>query len=181
MKDCFTTMNTQRISRAHSWLRAATSVIWRRWLPRFSSSLLTSPKSSTNCQCPPSDPFPQQQDCITTWVRCLCGLWQCGRGSVNQYLPTRGSSPCCFMCSSILEGKEVREWLLIIRQDFRELAKFLVNTMTAESNWNEPALKVAVCQGLNNNIVIELECQDDEASLDSLIYLVIHLDNLLID
>lgn len=51
-------------------------------------------------------------------------------------------------------------------------------TLAAESGWNEPALK-AYWQVLNPEILTNLACRDDEATLNSLIDLSIHLDNLL--
>lgn len=52
------------------------------------------------------------------------------------------------------------------------------HTLAIDSCWNKPALIAAYCQGLNTKIVIELACQDDLASLDSLIDLSIHLVSL---
>lgn len=51
--------------------------------------------------------------------------------------------------------------------------------LAVESRWNKPALKAAFRRGLNHNILTELACRDDEATLDLLIDMAI--DNLLLD
>lgn len=53
--------------------------------------------------------------------------------------------------------------------------------LAAESGWNKPALKVIFCQGLNKSIHKEMACRDNKALLNSLIDLIVHLDNLLYD
>lgn len=53
--------------------------------------------------------------------------------------------------------------------------------MVADSGWNELALKAVYWQGLNPDVLIELTCRDNAASLDSLIDPSIKLDNLLQD
>lgn len=50
--------------------------------------------------------------------------------------------------------------------------------LTAGTGWNEPALKVAFCQGFDPCVLIELACRDEQISLDALIDMSIHLDNL---
>lgn len=40
-------------------------------------------------------------------------------------------------------------------------------TLAAESEWNVPALKADFRHGLNHEILLELTCHDDEATLDS--------------
>lgn len=52
-------------------------------------------------------------------------------------------------------------------------------TLAEESGWNEPVLKADFCQEFNADILTKLACQDHEATLDSIIDLVVHLDNLL--
>lgn len=48
-----------------------------------------------------------------------------------------------------------------------------------EIGWDKSTLKAVFRRGLNPNT--ELACRDDEATLDSLMDLAIHLDNLLLD
>lgn len=78
------------------------------------------------------------------------------------------------------ESQKIAERLLILKQGNLSAAEFALNfhTLAVDSGWNEPALKAACCQGLNTNILTALSCQDDPASLDSLIELSIHLDLL---
>ena len=52
-------------------------------------------------------------------------------------------------------------------------------TPAASSGWNEAALLVMFCQGLNAKILSELASKDDELTLGQLITLVIKLDHLL--
>lgn len=75
------------------------------------------------------------------------------------------------------------EHLLAKCQGKHRPAKYALKfcTLAAENGWNEPALKAVFRQGLNENIRTEMVCRDDEASLDSMIDLTIHLDNLLQD
>lgn len=54
-------------------------------------------------------------------------------------------------------------------------------TLAAESGWKESALKAAFRHRLNHDILTELACQDDEATLDPLIDMAIRVDNLLHD
>lgn len=68
-------------------------------------------------------------------------------------------------------------WKIYSMVDF--VLKF--RTLATESQWNKPALKAAFRRGLNNDILTEQACQDDEAMLDSLIDLSIRIDNLLWD
>lgn len=52
-------------------------------------------------------------------------------------------------------------------------------TIAMGSSWNEPALKIAFWQGLDPRVLTELACSDKQTTLDTLIDLSIHLDNLL--
>lgn len=53
--------------------------------------------------------------------------------------------------------------------------------LAAEDGWNEPALNVAFRRVLNRNILTEISCRDDEATLNSLIDMDIHIGNLFLD
>lgn len=53
--------------------------------------------------------------------------------------------------------------------------------LATESKRNEAALKAVFRKGLNSELCKESACRDDEASLDTLIDLVIRLDNMLHD
>lgn len=79
-----------------------------------------------------------------------------------------------------LEGKEIREWLLTVTQGKWSAAEYALEvcTLTAGNGWNEAALKATFRQGLNSEVLKELEWCDDKVSLDSLIDLSIHFDNL---
>lgn len=79
------------------------------------------------------------------------------------------------------KGMEVSEQLLTLKQGSRCVVEYLLEfcTLTAGSRWNEPALKVTFCQGLNPQVLTELACQDEQATLNSLIDMFIQLDNLL--
>lgn len=52
-------------------------------------------------------------------------------------------------------------------------------TPAAGSGWSEPVLKAAFRQGLNVEVLTELACQGNKASLESVIYLANCLGHLL--
>lgn len=52
-------------------------------------------------------------------------------------------------------------------------------TLKAESKWNDPALTSAFCHGLRTEILHELACRDDKATLDSLIDMAVRTNNQL--
>lgn len=60
------------------------------------------------------------------------------------------------------EGKQFGKVLLAVHQGKCKAAKYAVEfrTLAAESEWNEPALKAVVQQGLNENICTEMTCRD---------------------
>uniref|UniRef100_A0A3B5PP23 Retrotransposon gag domain-containing protein n=1 Tax=Xiphophorus maculatus TaxID=8083 RepID=A0A3B5PP23_XIPMA len=79
-------------------------------------------------------------------------------------------------------GEEVaskRIWGL--RQGNKSVADFAVEfrTLGTEAGWNEPALKGAFQQALNDRLKDELACRDEPDSLDELINLAIRIDNRL--
>lgn len=53
-----------------------------------------------------------------------------------------------------------------------------IHTLADESGSNEPVLKVALQQGLHQDVCTEIACWDHETSLYYLVDLAIHLDNL---
>lgn len=53
----------------------------------------------------------------------------------------------------------------------------MFRTMATSSGWNKPALKLAFRHGMNDDILTEMACRDDQATIDLLIDLAIHLDN----
>lgn len=81
------------------------------------------------------------------------------------------------------EGREVRDRLMSLTQGQQRMVEFVLEfqTLAAEIGWNEPALKATFHRGLNGEILVELACRDDEATLDSLIDMAIRTDNLLRD
>ena len=52
-------------------------------------------------------------------------------------------------------------------------------TVAVSSGWNEPALRTLLRRGLRKDVQTELACRDDTLSLDALITMAIHLDNLI--
>ena len=52
-------------------------------------------------------------------------------------------------------------------------------TVAASRGWNEPVLRTLFRSGLHEEVQTELACRDDNISLDALIAMAIHLDNLL--
>lgn len=89
------------------------------------------------------------------------------------------SSQCLFNHSP--EGKEFGEWLLSHRQGKQSAMELTLTfcTLAAGSTWNKTELKAAYLQGLNQDILTELACCDDQVSLDLLNDLSIHLGYLL--
>lgn len=55
------------------------------------------------------------------------------------------------------------------------------NTLAAESQWNEPALKAVFRRALNSKILKEQACWAEEAKLDSWIDMSIKIVNILWD
>lgn len=55
------------------------------------------------------------------------------------------------------------------------------HTLVAQSGWNESTLKEVFCHGLNHDMLKEITCWDESATLNSLINLAIKMDNLLKD
>lgn len=78
------------------------------------------------------------------------------------------------------ERKEMGEWLLALKQGSLRAAEYALSfyALAAGIYWNEPAFKVAYCQGLNEERITKMACQDDQATLDPLIDMSICLDNL---
>lgn len=54
-----------------------------------------------------------------------------------------------------------------------------LHTLAAGSGWEKPALKAALRQDLNLEVLMEMACHDDKLTLDSRINLAISLDHLL--
>lgn len=81
------------------------------------------------------------------------------------------------------EGRKVGERLMFLAQGRQSVVDYALrfHMLAAESQWNEPTLKAIFWRGLNNNILTELACRDDEATLDSLINMSIWIDTLLWD
>jgi hypothetical protein len=52
-------------------------------------------------------------------------------------------------------------------------------TVTASGGWNKPALRTLFRRGLLEEVQMELACRDDNLTLDALIAIAIHMDNLL--
>lgn len=73
--------------------------------------------------------------------------------------------------------------LMSIAQGRQSVEEFTLEfcKLAAENEWNEPALKAAFHRILNSEILSKLACQDDEATMNSLIELSIKIDNLLCD
>lgn len=73
------------------------------------------------------------------------------------------------------------EQLLSLRQGNQSAVEFALtfHTLAGGSGWNEPVLKAAYHQDLNQDILMELAYRDDQASLNSLVDLSIHFDHLL--
>lgn len=69
----------------------------------------------------------------------------------------------------------------MVTQVKRNAAEYALEfcTLPVGSGWNKPVLKAIFHQGLNPEVLTELTCRDDKASLDSLIDLAIHLDHLI--
>lgn len=79
-------------------------------------------------------------------------------------------------------GREVENQLMSLQQGNERVMGFASEfcMLAVESSWNKPALKEVFCRGLNHDILTQLACRDDEATLGSLIDMVIRIDNLLV-
>ncbi|KAI4899522.1 hypothetical protein NFI96_011522 [Prochilodus magdalenae] len=78
------------------------------------------------------------------------------------------------------DGKSQGELLSRLRQGSRSVAEYSLEfrTIAAGTGWNEPALLTFYRLGLNQDVLTELACRDDDLSLDELITLAIRLDHL---
>eukprot|EP00063_Salmo_salar_P039830 XP_014014665.1 PREDICTED: uncharacterized protein LOC106579344 [Salmo salar] len=79
------------------------------------------------------------------------------------------------------EGRVGGERLLPLLQYDQTAAEYALTfqTVAASSGWNEPALHTLFRRGLREEVHMELACRYDNLSLDALIAMAIHLDNLL--
>lgn len=75
----------------------------------------------------------------------------------------------------------MEEWLFTLKQGTLSVAEYALTfcTLAAADSWNEPALKVTYHKGLNEDLITEMACRDDQASLESLIDMSIYLDTLI--
>lgn len=80
-----------------------------------------------------------------------------------------------------MDGNEVGERLLTLWQGHWRVAEYTLDfrTLAAESRWNGIALRSVYILGLTEDILKELACRDESASLDMLMHLSIKLDNLM--
>ncbi|KAI4902633.1 hypothetical protein NFI96_002208 [Prochilodus magdalenae] len=87
-------------------------------------------------------------------------------------------------CTSVFDhphdSKSHGELLSRLRQGSRSVAEYSLEfrTIAAGTGWNEPALLTYYRLGLNQDVLTELACRDDDLSLDELITLAIRLDHL---
>lgn len=86
----------------------------------------------------------------------------------------------CRVFNHVSEEREVDEGLMSLMQEQQSVVEYALKfrTLSPESEWNKPALKAVFRHGLNSNILTELACWDDKATLDSLIDMSIKIDHL---
>lgn len=79
-----------------------------------------------------------------------------------------------------LDERETGQELMKVTQGTRDAVEYALefHTIAARNGWNKLALKTAFRQGLNAELVKELDCRDEQLSLDALIELTICLDQL---
>lgn len=79
------------------------------------------------------------------------------------------------------EGRKVGDHVMPMPQGDQRVVEFGLDfcTLAVESVWNEPAFIAVFRCGLNDDVLTELACQDDEATLDLFIDMVIGVDNVL--
>lgn len=72
---------------------------------------------------------------------------------------------------------------MTLSQEERHVSEYALEfrTIAAGSGWNSTALKAAFRKGLNSDVLTELDCRDEQLTLDALIDLAIPLDLLLLN
>lgn len=77
----------------------------------------------------------------------------------------------------------MEEQLITVFQGQQSAVEYMLefSTLAGGSRWNQPVFNPAFQQGLKPDVITELTCHDDKVSLDSLIDLTIHLDQLLLN
>lgn len=76
------------------------------------------------------------------------------------------------------EGKETEDQLVTLKQGNLSTAEYGLrfHTLATGSGWNELALKIVYRQGLNEELLTEIACHNDQLTLDALIDISIWLD-----
>ena len=106
-------------------------------------------------------------------------IWERGEEELNSYEGFMALFKCIF--DQPPEGREGGERLLQLWQGDQTAAEYALTcrTVAASNGWNYPALRTLFRRGLLEEVQTELAYRDDNLTLDTLIAIAIHLDNLL--
>lgn len=82
-------------------------------------------------------------------------IWNKGGEQISSYDSFLQLFHCVF--DHLLEGPEIGERLLTLKQSNLSTMEFTLNfhTLAMDSGWNELAVKVAYCQGINTDILMQ--------------------------